>query len=325
MFEGSKACSLARGINTAYWNNTDRSASNKSAHCQEVFDWPVPHMTKRHYDTAGHLPDGMRISFYWLGHKSPCDNIGGLATFDGVGPEYMKDVRTLVGASQRRPTMVFNSGMHDISAPFFGYFEYRDQVKKAMAFFKSISDRLIYKNTSPVYEGKECPYTPGDLHWYPKRHQGNPGIELANVIAEEIAHSMGVEILDQHVLRALQTTDGDGVHCAAPMPKRDPPDHYYPIDTNEFQQGKLVGVSCYSTVQVLLNILSFETTAGSTTDPEPVSSKRALDAAENEQQCLFNHTSISLDWKCPKSMKDAKPPGNWKGSRYEAPGRRRSG
>ena len=48
---------------------------------------------------------------------------------------------------------------------------------------------------------------------------------------------MGVSILDQHVLRSPHIDDGDGVHCAAPLPAREPPDHFYPTAPEAYYWG----------------------------------------------------------------------------------------
>ena len=221
----------------------------------------------------------------------------------------MSDLRALIKRSVRLPTTVFNAGQHDLGASFFGFGAYHAYLKKAMAVLKNASAHVIMKTTSPVYHPrKECW---NDQATYPRRNHGNPGVKLANIVAEQVARELRINVLDQFILRFLQIEDGDGVHCAPPR-NTDPshPDHHYPIEPDKFFE--VVSVSCYTTLQAMLNVIAFELSA----EKELAKGRARVRQADSQQD--HNDHDIAFDWKCSDAIRNARTRKSWHGIRYEA-------
>merc|ERR1712070_1063111 len=129
---------------------------------------------------------------------------------------------------------------------------------------------------------------------------GNPGVRIANMVGEKVANSIGVQILDQFVMRSLQENDGDGIHCASPIRTTD---HHLPTARADFFE--VVGVSCYTSLQALLNVLAFEFKY----------------TFERAAECEDDHEGLPA-WKCPHAIRDARAPPSWDQMRYEEPQKR---
>ena len=179
----------------------------------------------RDFDTSHNgtlFPSDTRISFLWLGDKSPCHNLGGLhSVFQS--PSRLARIRNVLsgeGTSKSPDFVLWNSGLHDIGSSSdsfqFNFGSYRHLLDKMWRFLLDSGSKqrnqglptpsFFWMPTSPKYKNFECAITHG-------AGIGTAGVRIMNQVGSEVANEYKARSIDSVFdIRYLTPQDGDGHH-----------------------------------------------------------------------------------------------------------------
>jgi len=197
-------------------------------------------------DRDGCLPPGTRVTMHWAGGPTPCYDLAGLRSWDTAA-----FVRHLTGAlapdlgGTRRPTVVFNSMLHDLgtNAPHFSADEYTARLGAALDTLVPLAaPPLIWKTGNPKTGRYSCA---GGGY---RERLGQAAVDAANALALGALASRGVhaDVLDEGaLLMPLGGEDGElhEHHCAVALLTRPP------------RVADQLGAGCVAAVHALLHLL----------------------------------------------------------------------
>jgi hypothetical protein len=179
----------------------------------------------RDFDTSHNnplFPSDTRITYIWLGDKSPCHSLGGLhSVFQS--PSRLARIRYVLsgeGSSKSPDFVLWNSGLHDAGSStgsfHFNFSSYRHLLDEMWRFlFDSgskqrgqglLTPSFFWMPTSPKYKIYECTATHG-------AGIGTTGVRIINQVASEVTNEYKAQSLDSVFdIRYLTPQDGDGHH-----------------------------------------------------------------------------------------------------------------
>ena len=104
---------------------------------------------------------GTRVSMFWSAGERPCKDLSGVATFEDpawLARALIAHAPDEVNGVKRRPTVIFNSGLHDLANRHMDVNRYTRLMRDAALPFLvgNISGRVIYKTSNPKTGDYAC-------------------------------------------------------------------------------------------------------------------------------------------------------------------------
>ena len=207
----------------------------------------------RMFDTRQNLPGGIRITMYWIGTISPCNNFEGTVVFtNATFTAQMSAFHASDMNGVRFPTIVANTGLHDLARklPFTvdEYFTLLSQQVLPLLVTLSGSERIIWKSINPKMKQIVC----NRAAWHDSATYaatGDAAVQTLNEAAKSAIANLPnttrnrIVLLDEHALLLPMYDQMDYHHCT--------------IVRDAAGKRSMNGVfsGCIATVQSLLSLL----------------------------------------------------------------------